>query len=517
MSDGAQENANGRTASAGVASPPLPMTDSHRRFGDLLIELGLVTEGQISEALALQPLTGARVGEALLSLGYLTRPQLQRALSIAITRGDTVVLDRPPLGEILVGLQYLEGPALERVLHKQRNDGRRLGELLIETGACTHQQVYEALGLQQRMGAGPDAPRRSTSEIQAAPTGRRVLVVDDSELACSLVQEGLAAHGYDVVTFSDPFLALEQLDIARPDLVLTDLDMPGIDGAELCRRIKGGPRRELPVLILTATDGDEQRVGLLKDGADDYVRKGASMDELAARIESVLRRTNQTERMRRLFARYTSDAVVEEVLRGGDVALHGEKRVVTVLFADIRNFTGFAERLPPEEVMTRLNQVLGRLADVVLEWGGTLDKYLGDGLMAVWGAPIRRDDDAQAAVSAALQMMNEVRERNAGQAPDDRLELGLGLNTGPVIAGSIGSARRTEYTCIGDTVNVASRLCALAGPGEILVGGGTAELLRAFGPLDELAPVRVKGRAAPVPLFKVTPALNEALEAQRRF
>ena len=492
------------------------MSEPTRRFGDLLIELGLVTEGQVAEALALQPLTGARVGEALLSLGYLTRPQLQRALALAISRGDTVVLDRPPLGEILIGLQYLTAGALELCLEKQRRDGRRLGELLIEAGACTHQQVYEALGLQQRMSAS-EPPPKTTSGVQAAPTGRRVLVVDDSELALSLVQDGLSNHGYEVAAFSDPFLALEQLDVVKPDLVLTDLDMPGIDGAELCRRIKSGPRRELPVLILTANDGDAQRVGLLKAGADDYVHKGASMEELAARVESVLRRTSQTERIRRLFARYTSDAVVEEVLRGGDIALTGEKRVVTVLFADIRNFTGFAETQPPEEVMARLNDVLGRLADVVLAWGGTLDKFLGDGLMAVWGAPVRHDDDVQASVSAALQMMAEVRERNAGRPAAERLELGLGLNTGPVIAGSIGSTRRTEYTCIGDTVNVASRLCALAGPGEILVGGGTAEQLRRFGPLEELAPVRVKGRTAPVPLFKVTGALNESLEASRRF
>lgn len=493
------------------------MTDPTRRFGDLLIELGLVTEGQVLEALAVQPLTGARVGEALLSLGYLTRPQLQRALSLAISRGEAVVLDRPPLGEILVGLQYLEERALQESLEKQKRDGRRLGELLVETGACTHQQVYEALGLQQRMSAGPDAPRRSVSEPQVAPTGRRVLVVDDSELSCTLVVEGLQVHGYEVVSFTDPFLALEQVDLLQPDLVLTDLDMPGIDGAELCRRIKGGPRRELPVLILTANDAEAQRVGLLRAGADDYVHKGASMSELAARIESVLRRTNQTERMRRLFARYTSDAVVEEVLRAGDVALSGEKRVVTVLFADLRNFTGFAETLPPEEVMARLNDVLGHLADIVLSWGGTLDKFLGDGLMAVWGAPIRRDNDVQSAVSAALQMTTELRERNSQRPPAERLELGLGLNTGPVVAGSIGSTRRTEYTCIGDTVNVASRLCALAGPGEILVGAGTADLLKTFGPLEALAPVRVKGRTAPVPLFKVTPALNESLEAQRRF
>lgn len=488
-----------------------------RRFGDLLIELGLVTEGQVLEALALQPLTGARVGEALLSLGYLTRPQLQRALSIAIARGDTVVLDRPPLGEILLGLQYVSADALELILEKQKRDGRRLGELLVEAGACSHQQLYEALGLQQRMSASPETPRRPSQEIPVVSTGKRVMVVDDSELACSLVHEGLGAHGYEVVTFSDPFLALEQVDVVKPDLVLTDLDMPGVDGAELCRRIKGGPKHELPVLILTANDADAQRVSMLRAGADDYVHKGASMAELAARIETVLRRTTQTERMRRLFARYTSDAVVDEVLRTGDVALAGEKRVVTVLFADLRNFTAFAESLPPEEVMARLNDVLGRLADVVLAWGGTLDKFLGDGLMAVWGAPVRHDDDGQSAVSAALQMQAEVRERNAQRPPTERLELGIGLNTGPVVAGSLGSARRTEYTCIGDTVNVASRLCALAGPGEILVGAGTADVLRSLGPLEDLPPVRVKGRTAPVPLFKVTKALHDSLEAQRRF
>jgi adenylate cyclase len=496
----------------------LQPVDPTKRFGQLLVELGLVTEGQVLEALALQPLTGARVGEALLSLGYLTRPQLQRALSAAITRGEAVVLERPPLGEILLGLQYIDPSALEVVIERQRRDGRRLGELLVETGACTHQQVYEALGLQQRMSAGPDAPRRSSSEVPLAnPTGRRLMVVDDSQLACSLIEEGLTHHGYEVLAFSDPFLALEQLDALRPDLVLTDLDMPGLDGSELCKRVKSGLRRELPVLILTANDADAKRIGLLRAGADDFVHKGASMDELAARIENVLRRTTQTERMRRLFARYTSDAVVEEVLRAGEVVLTGEKRLVTVLFADIRNFTGLAESLPPEQVMRRLNEVLGRLADIVLAWGGTLDKYLGDGLMAVWGAPIRHDDDVHSAVSAALQMMGEIRESNAQKPLNERVELGLGLNTGQAVAGSIGSAKRTEYTCIGDTVNVASRLCALAGPGEILVAGGTADVLRQVGPLEELPPVRVKGRTAPIPLFKISPALELSLEAQRRF
>lgn len=495
------------------------MSDTVRRFGTFLVELGLVTEPQVQEALALQPLTGTRVGESLMSLGYLTRAQLQRALSLAVAQGDARVLDRPPLGEILIGLRYVTEAQVQAALAVQQKSGRRLGELLVEQGALTHRQLYEGLGLQQRMSTAgaPEPARTASGEFRLVGTnGLKLVVIDDSELACALVQEGLSAQGFEVSVFNDPFLALEQVDVLRPDLVLTDLDMPGMDGAEVCRRLKDGPRRSVPVIILTANDAETQRISGLKAGADDYVSKGASMEELGARVETVLRRAKETERMRRLFARYTSDAVVDEVLKAGDVVLTGEKREVTVLFADLRNFTGFAESQAPEEVMRLLNDVLGRLADVVLEWGGTLDKFLGDGLMAVWGAPIAHPGDTEAAVAAALEMMAQVRERNAAHPAEPPFEVGIGLNTGPVLAGSVGSARRTEYTVIGDTVNVASRLCGQAQPGEILLGEGTAHALDAPLGLEALPPVRLKGKQQPVPLFRVTPVLADLLAGRRR-
>jgi adenylate cyclase len=496
------------------------MSDPSVRFGDLLVELGLVTEMQVQEALALQPLTGHRVGEALLSLGHVTRAQLQRALSVAIARGEAGTLDRPPLGEILIGLRYLRADDLAQALERQRVSGQKLGEVLVESGRVTHQQVYEALGLQQRMARTAELSQKEKSgEPVPAPTpnGKRVMVVDDSELACSLVQEGLTEHGYEVTTFTDPYAALEQLDLVKPDLVLTDLDMPGLDGSELCAKVKNGPRSSLPVLILTANDGESRRVSSLRGGADDYVHKGASMEELAARVETVLRRTSETERVRRLFARYTSDAVVEEVLKQGQLVLTGEKREVTVLFADIRNFTGLAESLPAEEVMALLNDVLGRLADAVLAWGGTLDKFLGDGLMAVWGAPIQGKDDPLSAASAALQMLGAVAERNRDFPNRPHIELGIGINTGEAIVGSLGNARRTEYTCIGDTVNVASRLCSLAGPGEVLLGEAIARKLSTLAEPEALAPVRMKGKALPVAHFRISEALAKAIDGQARF
>lgn len=493
------------------------MTDPVRRFGDFLVSLGLVTEGQVQEALALQPLTGSRVGEALLSLGYLTRNQLQRALSLAVQKGDTVLLDRPPLGEILVGLRYVQEPQVEAGLASQQKTGQRLGELLVEQGAIDHQQLYEALGLQQRMSAAPPEPAAvARPEAHAlSRTGRRLFFIDDSELALALIGDALTSQGFEVSTFSDPFLALEQVDVLKPDLVVTDLDMPGLDGGEVCRRLKASPTHPLPVILLTAHDVELLRVQGLRDGADDYVSKTVSMQELGARVETVLRRTRETERMRRLFARYTSDAVVEEILRGGEVVLSGERRLVTVLFADLRNFTAFAEARAPEEVMRWLNDILGRLADVVLETGGTLDKFLGDGLMAVWGAPVRREDDAAAAVGAALRMHAELAALNATDPSGPQFSLGVGLNTGDVLAGGLGNTRRTEYTCIGDVVNVAARLCAVAGPGETLVGEATAAALAPLGPLEPLSPMKLKGKAQPVPLFRVPPTLEPALAHRR--
>ncbi len=478
------------------------MLDVSQRFGDILVSMGFITQAQLQEALALQHLTGHRVGEALLSLGYLTRGQLQRGLSAALSSGTRVPLDRPPLGEILLGLRYLEEPKLQEALERQKKVGRKLGEVLVEQGIVSAQQISEALGLQQRMAA---QPAEAEALAQVGSNGVKVMVVDDSMLACNLVQQGLQMLGYEVQAWQDPFLALEAVSTFSPSIVLTDLEMPGLDGVELCRRIKQGASQATPVMILTANDADVTRVHGLRAGADDYVHKGISMDELAARMENILKRTNETDRIRRLFARYTSDAVVDELLKSGEVVLSGEKRDVTVLFADIRNFTSIAETYPPDQVMGLLNGVLGRLTDAVLAHGGTLDKFLGDGVMALFGAPVAHDDDAARAVRAALQMMESVKEQNTSGEHVAPLELGIGINTGQVVAGSVGSARRLEYTCIGDAVNIAARLCSLAGGGEILVGASTAEKAARSGWTSEpLPPVKLKGKAQAVQLYRVT-------------
>ena len=499
--------ADGGNRSAVRADSPL--------FGELLLKLGIVTRNQIEEALALQALNGQRLGEALISLGYVTREQIQEALGEALglhqpSAGSASVQGQPPLGELLIGLKYLTETQLDEALVLQRRTGRKLGEILVQNGYCSYKQLYEGLALQGRVSGRQEPPSRSSAP---EPGHHRIMVVDDSPLACAFVQDGLVSVGYEVICFQDPYEALEQVNKVQPAIVLSDLDMPGIDGMELCRRLKEGPTRAMPVIILTANDNETERVKGLRAGADDYVNKSASMDELAARIESVMRRTGETERMRKLFARYTSDAVVEEILKSPDsVVLTGEKREVTLLFADIRNFTGLADSLPPEQTVGVLNQVLGGLSDAVLTCGGTLDKFLGDGLMAVFGAPVGRSDDPLRALQSAKMMMAfmvELRQRAEAEWATTRqgrpltLELGIGINSGVAVAGNIGGSMRTEYTCIGDSVNVAARLCALAGPGEILVGERTVALLaRQDTGFEELPPVRLKGKPHPVPLFR---------------
>ncbi|MFN0064177.1 MAG: response regulator [Myxococcaceae bacterium] len=481
------------------------MREAAPLFGELLLKLGVATERQLKEALALQSLTGQRVGEALVTLGYVSREQLQRALFEALGLPATEA-QPPKMGELLVRLKHISNAQLETALTQQRGNGRRLGEILVEMGVCQYKHIYEALALQGRRDIRHETAPLAKLEVTQAPgkpdAPRRVVIVDDSPVACALVTEGLKASGYDVFAFEDPFQALDEVFRLRPDIVLSDLQMPGMDGTELCRRLKDGPARAIPVIILTASENEAQRVGGLRAGADDYVSKTASLDEIFARIESVLRRTGETERMRKLFARYTSDAVVDEVLKNpSEVVLTGEKREVTVLFADIRHFTSLSETLPPEQVVGLLNAVLARLAEAVLTCGGTLDKFLGDGLMAVFGAPVRRSDDALRALQSARMMMEAVAEL-PGSTEGGHLELGIGINSGVAIVGNLGSAQRTEYTCIGDAVNVASRLCAIASPGEILVGSRTRELVGQEH-LETLPPVKLKGKSQPVEVYRV--------------
>lgn len=229
----------------------------------------------------------------------------------------------------------------------------------------------------------------------------------------------------------------------------------------------------------------------------------------AAAVERARMRASleRERRVRERLGRYHAPGVVERIVRAaeqGAGAMQSEERVVSVLFADIAGFTRYAEKLPPREVTAVLNHILGRLTAVVFEHGGTLDKFIGDAVMAFFGAPLDQPDHALRAVRTALGMQQAMAEFNAERAPEARLGLHIGVNTGPVVVGEIGAEQRMDYTVIGDAVNVASRLqSTIAAPGQVVIGEATHAAVGDAFDCEPLPPAPLKGRSAPFQPYRV--------------
>jgi adenylate cyclase len=184
----------------------------------------------------------------------------------------------------------------------------------------------------------------------------------------------------------------------------------------------------------------------------------------------------------------------------------GELRETTVLFADIRGFTSMSESYEPQIVVDALNEYFERMVEIVFRYEGTLDKFIGDEMMVLFGSPVAHEDDPLRAVRSALEMQQALDGINARHEAEGLppFKVGIGINTGEVVAGYIGSSQALEYTVIGDPVNTGSRLCALAKGGQILVSEGTREKLGDHFELEELAKEKVKGKAQPIRVFEVT-------------
>ncbi|MCP4623073.1 MAG: adenylate/guanylate cyclase domain-containing protein, partial [bacterium] len=211
--------------------------------------------------------------------------------------------------------------------------------------------------------------------------------------------------------------------------------------------------------------------------------------------------------MRSRLERFHSPQVIEMILNGGqetkDNIMDPKELTATILFTDIIGFTRLAEQMPAREVNVILNQYFSRMTDVIFHYDGTLDKYIGDGLMAVFGAPMQKDDDAYRAILAALDMRSEltVIQKEIGDAI--KINIRIGINTGKVMAGNIGSHKRMEYTVIGDSVNVASRLESIAEPNQILIGEETCLLVKDRLDIQTIGLKTVKGKREQVMVYAV--------------
>ncbi|UCB45398.1 MAG: PAS domain-containing protein [Spirochaetota bacterium] len=208
-----------------------------------------------------------------------------------------------------------------------------------------------------------------------------------------------------------------------------------------------------------------------------------------------------------MFSRYLSESVVSKLVKDPNIInLGGDKKDATVFFADIRGYTSFSEGKDPEYIISVLNDYFSEAVEIIIESGGFIDKFIGDCIMAAWGVPLMTaEEDARLAVSTALQIQKEVNNPNRKFFRDEAsgLKIGIGIHSGPLVAGNLGSERRIDYTVIGDTVNIASRLEGVAGPDEVIITENTKGLLGGKFKLERRTPVKVKGKKQPLNIYKV--------------
>jgi class 3 adenylate cyclase len=330
------------------------------------------------------------------------------------------------------------------------------------------------------------------------PDHANILIVDDQPQNLRLLDAVLQPRGYRVFAVESGEAALELLSKEPIDLVLLDILMPGMDGYEVCRRIRENAATAfLPVVMITASD-TAQKLRATEAGADDFVTKPFDQGELLARVRSLVRikhyhdtvtrqsaelavwnrelsdrveaQVAQLERATRL-RRFLPPQMADLVLDSGDESfLDSHRREIVVAFCDLRHFTSFAESSEPEEVMRVLNQYFSALGDLVFRFGGTLERFTGDGLMVIFNDPIPCDDPAVQALTMAIAMRARIHDLADMWAQDGHdLGFGVGIAQGFATLGRIGFEGRYEYAAIGSVVNLAARLCAVAQPWQILV------------------------------------------------
>jgi len=334
-----------------------------------------------------------------------------------------------------------------------------------------------------------------------------ILVVDDTPENIDVLR-GVLKSRYKVQVAINGEQALKLCwSDQPPDLVLLDVMMPGMDGFEVCRRLKAETRTEgLPVIFVTAMNEVRDEVQGFEAGGVDYISKPVTPAIVLSRVKTHLQLRSAYRFIRDTFGRYLSDEIVDNLIDSPEgLKLGGEKRHLTIMMADLRGFTSIGERLPPETVVKMINIFLGRMTEVIQDYQGTIDEFIGDAILAIFGAPVLRDDDALRAVRCAVDMQLAMQDVNRQfvQAGFPAVEMGIGLNTGEVIVGNIGSSKRTKYGVVGRVVNTASRIESYTIGGQILVSESTKEECRELLRVDGQMRVMPKGLNEPITIYDI--------------
>ena len=353
----------------------------------------------------------------------------------------------------------------------------------------------------------------------------RILVVDDQRANAEMLAEALRGRGYEVLTANDGVAALEEIGKARPDLVVSDILMPGMDGYEICRRLRVQPATALlPVILVTSLDAHAERVKGLEAGADDFLSKPVNWEELFARVRSLLRvkslqdelkelnqklerrvieQVAQLHRLSRL-KRFFSGPVAEAIIAGGEELLEPHRREITAVFLDLRGFTAFTDRADPDEVVELLRAYHATLGRTVGEFGGTLEHFAGDGVMIFFNDPLPVDKPAERAVRMALSLMQAYTPiAEAWAKLGHEVGLGIGIAQGNATLGVIGFEERWEYAAIGNVPNLAARLCGVAHAGEVILDAQTEQDIGHMAETEAIGPLTLRGFQQPIAAFRL--------------
>jgi class 3 adenylate cyclase len=344
--------------------------------------------------------------------------------------------------------------------------------------------------------------------------GGRLLVVDDNKVNRLLLGRGLEQQGHRVEFAEDGQQALNRLRQERFDLVLLDIMMPELDGYQVLEQLTTDPDlRDIPVIMTSANDELDSVVRCIEMGAEDFLVKPPNPVLLKARIGASLEKKRLRDQQRELIRRFATAEVAEELLTNG-FELGGKFVDATAMFSDIRGFTTIAESQSPADTIELLNTYYTLMFEAINGHGGTVNQMVGDGLMAIFGAPVPHADHPLRAVQAAVEMVELIQLFNQEQAKAP-IQIGIGIASGRVIAGFTGTQSRATYTCVGDTVNLAARLEAhtkvLGRP--ILIDENTWQGLAGAIAAVEQEPVQLRGKSAAVRVFSV-PLKSEAPEPQ---
>ena len=406
-----------------------------------------------------------------------------------------------------VALDDIEDPALRHDLRNTIGITRGYAELIRDTAespTATLSNLLDKVILwsnkslhsleSSRRKKPPASPAHRTPLNTEAPSYcGKILILDDEPANRDLLGrhiEQLGLEAYACATATEAFEVLEKHNI---DLILLDLVMPQMSGHEVLATLKASQIwRAIPVIVISGLADQAEVIRCIEAGAEDYLQKPFNRVLLQARLAAGLDRkrwvdterhlSNELEKSHRFikntFGRYLSTEIVSDLLdRPDGLDMGGKLQTVTILMADIRGFTTISEQLSPQSVVKLLNNYLGSMADIIMAHSGIVDEFIGDAILALFGAPVTSEHDRENAIRCALAMqsgMHEVNLRNSAQGLPN-IEMGIGLNTGEVVAGNIGSATRAKYGVVGHAVNVTSRIEDQTGPGEILAAESTVQ------------------------------------------